>query len=200
MTETVPLTDDADSTSPLEGVIDSLPIGDVLARVDPVELARALIAVSRHGNLRRAVPPAMGDVVNVLLGRTDARPEPRDARFADATWHDNPLFRRLAQSYVVVSDAGTRLVDQADVDWQARSRGRFAVDALAATFAPPTFPPTNPAVLKRTFETGGLSLVRGLRHFGSDMRRNHSLPSSVDRRPFVVGGNLAVTPGAVVYR
>src|SRR5262249_32037864 len=34
----------------------------------------------------------------------------------------------------------------------------------------------------------------------NDVRRNRGMPSTVDRRPFSVGGNLAVTPGQVVHR
>jgi polyhydroxyalkanoate synthase len=34
----------------------------------------------------------------------------------------------------------------------------------------------------------------------SDWRHNGGMPSQVDTRPFIVGGNLAVTPGAVVHR
>ena len=34
----------------------------------------------------------------------------------------------------------------------------------------------------------------------SDLLHNGGLPSQVDRSEFVVGKNVAVTPGAVVYR
>ena len=38
------------------------------------------------------------------------------------------------------------------------------------------------------------------RNFVSDVRHNGGLPSQVDRSEFVVGKDVAVTPGAVVYR
>jgi polyhydroxyalkanoate synthase len=49
-------------------------------------------------------------------------------------------------------------------------------------------------------DTGGDSLVTGLRHLASDLRHNGGMPSTVDRGPFVVGETLAATPGSVVFR
>jgi polyhydroxyalkanoate synthase len=49
-------------------------------------------------------------------------------------------------------------------------------------------------------ETGGASLVTGLRQLVSDIRHNRGMPSQVDSGAFRVGENLALTPGAVVYR
>ena len=40
----------------------------------------------------------------------------------------------------------------------------------------------------------------GARNFVSDLRHNGGLPSQVDRSQFVVGKDVAVTPGAVVFR
>src|SRR5438477_73217 len=57
-----------------------------------------------------------------------------------------------------------------------------------------------PAVLKRAFETGGSSLVTGVRQLVDDLRHNGGLPSQVDRSAFTVGENLALSPGVVVYR
>jgi glycosyltransferase involved in cell wall biosynthesis len=46
-----------------------------------------------------------------------------------------------------------------------------------------------------------LAFVPGrARHFLHDMRRNRGMPSTVDTRPFSVGGNLAVSPGHVIHR
>src|SRR5262249_24479042 len=58
----------------------------------------------------------------------------------------------------------------------------------------------NPAALKKRVDTGGESFLRGLENFIGDLARNGGLPAQVDTRTFVVGKNLASTPGAVVYR
>jgi polyhydroxyalkanoate synthase len=71
---------------------------------------------------------------------------------------------------------------------------------LTTAAAPTNFLLTNPAALERAFETGGASLVRGLRNVGRDLLENKGMPRSVDRSHFVVGVSQAATPGAVVYR
>ena len=69
------------------------------------------------------------------------------------------------------------------------------LDALAPT----NFLLTNPAALKRAFETGGASVVRGARNFLDDLLTNGGMPRQVDTRPFELGVNLAATPGKVVF-
>ena len=58
----------------------------------------------------------------------------------------------------------------------------------------------NPAAVKRAFETGGVSLLRGTRNWLGDVVHNGGMPSTVDREAYQVGRDLAVTPGAVVDR
>jgi polyhydroxyalkanoate synthase len=123
-----------------------------------------------------------------------------DKRFADRAWTDNPAFFALRQVYL----AGTRLADDllaagagdAVDDAKAALASRFLLDALAPT----NFLLTNPAALKRAFETGGASLVAGAGHFVDDLLNNRGRPRQVDTRPFRIGHNLAATPGTVVFR
>jgi polyhydroxyalkanoate synthase len=183
-----------------DATVDSLPIGDVLGRIDPIEVARALVAVVRSGGVRSDAVRVASELIDVARGRSDASPDPRDGRFSDPAWANNPVFRRLMQNHLVLAAAGVRLVDRADVDWQKAARARWGVEAISATLAPSNFPITNPSALKRAFDTGGRSAVRGVHNFLSDVCRNRAMPRSVDRSPFVVGSNLAATPGAVVYR
>jgi polyhydroxyalkanoate synthase len=58
----------------------------------------------------------------------------------------------------------------------------------------------NPAALKRAMETGGKSVLRGLRNMARDVTTNRGMPRMVDTTPFKVGETLACSPGAVVYR
>ena len=52
----------------------------------------------------------------------------------------------------------------------------------------------NPAALKRVFDTGGQSLIDGLRNFIDDRWHNGGMPAQVDKRPFKVGETIATTP------
>ena len=79
-------------------------------------------------------------------------------------------------------------------------QARFVVNALTSALAPTNTLLGNPAALKRAFETGGRSVVRGLGHMVDDLRHNGGLPTQTDRSAFTVGTDLGVTPGAVVHR
>jgi polyhydroxyalkanoate synthase len=123
-----------------------------------------------------------------------------DRRFDDTAWRENPLYFFLQQLYLLQSEYVEDVVTAAKLpavdDAKARFATRFLVDALAPT----NTLPGNPAALRRAFETGGLSLVRGGRNFVHDVRHNGGWPSQVDATGFTVGKNMAVTPGKVVYR
>src|SRR4029450_11405022 len=56
------------------------------------------------------------------------------------------------------------------------------------------------AALKKALETGGASLGRGLINLLRDAATNGGMPAQVDKSAFEVGKNLAVSPGAVVFR
>ncbi len=58
----------------------------------------------------------------------------------------------------------------------------------------------NPAVIKKAFETGGMSLARGLTHMLGDIAHNGGMPSQVDKKAFEVGENIALSDGAVVFK
>jgi polyhydroxyalkanoate synthase len=137
------------------------------------------------------------------LGAEDRPPvelDPKDRRFADPTWRDNPAFYSLRLFYEAVGRLSDDLVDAAEADELTTGKARLATRFLLDAAAPTNFLPTNPAALKRAFETGGMSLVRGGGHFVDDVLHNEGRPRQVDTRPFTLGENLAATPSRVVYR
>ena len=136
----------------------------------------------------------------VALGRSDVAPGRRDRRFSDPAWTSNPLLRRAVQAYLVSSAALERVVDEADLSWRDEQRLRFLVQMVVDALAPSNSPLLNPSALKTAIDTGGRSYLSGLRHFLQDMRSEPRIPAMVDGSGFRVGGNLAVTEGAVVLR
>jgi polyhydroxyalkanoate synthase subunit PhaC len=143
------------------------------------------------------------DTLKALAGDSDIAPEPGDKRFNDPAWMENPIYKRVMQSYLVFRKAMNSLPDvngNAGGDWKAGAQERFGITLLTEALAPTNLLFLNPAALKRAFETGGASLLNGLRNFTTDLINNGGMPSQVDKRPFEVGKNLAVTPGAVVHR
>src|SRR6202045_782994 len=191
------------------------PEADVLASADSAGLGEATMAVlSRAARQPAAMaaatmrfwtsaamagPAATGRWLGLDMAPPVPVPE-GDKRFADRTWSDNPAFFAVRQGYL----AAARLVndvlaagagDPID-DGEAALATGFLIDALAPT----NFLLTNPAALKRAFETAGASVVTGAGHMVDDLVNNGGRPRQVDLRPFRVGENLAATPGQVVFR
>jgi polyhydroxyalkanoate synthase len=142
----------------------------------------------------------LGELIEVVVGRSDVAPDPRDKRFAHPAWAANPVYHRLVQAYLVETKALLDVVDEVGLDPKSRERARFAVTLLVEAAAPTNILLGNPSALAKAVETRGRSLINGARHLAYDVRRNGGMPSTVDTRPFTVGGNLAVTPGQVVHR
>ncbi|HEY3034744.1 MAG TPA: alpha/beta fold hydrolase, partial [Streptosporangiaceae bacterium] len=147
----------------------------------------------------KQVPWLAGELVKIALGRSGIGFEEGDRRFADVTWQENLFFRLLGHSYRLFEEWTGRMAGAADGPWDRQARTRYLANILAATLSPTNFFLTNPAALKRAFETGGLSVLRGGRNMVRDLARG-GMPQMVNREPFPVGEKLAGTPGAVVYR
>lgn len=77
---------------------------------------------------------------------------------------------------------------------------QFTARQLLDMAAPSNFLTTNPELQRRTREEGGQNLVRGGQNLAEDAMRlmTGGKPAAIEG--FKVGGNLAVTPGKVVYR
>jgi polyhydroxyalkanoate synthase len=135
----------------------------------------------------------------IFLGLSQRSLPEKDPRFADPAWQKNPLYKRVAQSYFAFCEA-VDSVATSHPDWRRRERDKFLAGILTSAVAPTNTLLGNPAALRRAIETNGESLLQGARNFANDIVRKQSLPAQVKRGEFVVGENLALTPGAVVFR
>ncbi len=143
------------------------------------------------------------DTVRILAGKSTRAPAKGDRRFADSAWSQNPAFRRLCQEYLSLCESVSHLVDDLESgrrSWQDAERARFVANILMSALAPTNFLASNPAALKRAFDTAGLSVAKGASQWWRDLRENGGMPSQTDRSAFQVGLDLAATPGAVVHR
>jgi polyhydroxyalkanoate synthase subunit PhaC len=134
-----------------------------------------------------------------LIGSAAIEPAKGDKRFRDPVWTSNPGYHALMQGYLAWSNGVAAWVDGLDVPARDKLRLRMATDLVSDALAPTNALLANPAALKVTLEQGGRNLVAGVQHFLRDMTANGGLPSTVDKSKFSVGGNLALTPGRVVY-
>ncbi|KPH60221.1 alpha/beta hydrolase [Novosphingobium sp. ST904] len=152
------------------------------------------------------------DLVNGVLGQYglgrgglkqdngEAQPElPRsDRRFADPEWRRQPFFAVLHQLYLLFADEVTRMAGAVEgLEPAKKAQLMFAARAVVDALSPANFPLTNPVALEAASRTKGESLVRGFENMLDDMRKGqltHTRPGA-----FVLGENIAVTPGKVVF-
>src|SRR5215510_8996911 len=167
--------------------------------LDPLEMLQSAADLMNPVAAARQMPWLTGELVKIPLGRSGISFAEGDRRFADVTWQDNPFFRLLGQSYRLFEEWAERMADAVDGPWDRQARTRYLASITTAMLSPTNFFWTNPAALKRAFETGGVSVLRGTRNMARDLSRG-GMPQMVNREPFPVGEKLACTPGAVVYR
>jgi polyhydroxyalkanoate synthase len=140
------------------------------------------------------------DTQSILTQSSDIAPDPKDRRFADTGWANNPFSKGMMQAYLSWADKVTNTVEELDLPDKDAARARLVSSILVDAMAPSNNFFINPAAMKTFFETGGKSALNGVQNLIKDMTENQGLPSSVDTSKFKVGENLAITPGDVVFR
>ncbi|WP_439550569.1 PHA/PHB synthase family protein [Falsiroseomonas sp.] len=140
----------------------------------------------------------MGDPVAPVIE------EPKgDRRFKDDAWRENEVFDFIRQSYLLSARYFTNVVQGAEgLDQKTAQKVDFYTRQFVDAMSPSNFLMTNPEVLRRTAETGGENLLKGLSNLLSDLERGKGQLRirMTDDTKFKVGENIAVTPGKVIYR
>ena len=172
---------------------------DAAAGMLPLDMVNALADLADPAAVAKEMPWLAEERAKIALGESDIAFDKRDKRFADEAWQTVPYFKLLGQSYRLFEMWMDRMYQQVEGTWQDKARARFAADVITAAVAPTNYLGTNPEAMRKAFETGGLSLMRGAQNMLHDMAKG-GMPSMIDRKQFTVGKDIAATPGAVVYR
>ncbi|MGD2139267.1 MAG: alpha/beta fold hydrolase [Burkholderiales bacterium] len=142
-------------------------------------------------------------IAGLLTGENQApciEPLPQDHRFRGEEWR-KPPFSIYYQAFLLLQQwwhnavAGVEGVSDHHQDVVSFS-ARQALDV----FSPSNYLLTNPEVLKATFSSGGMNLVRGVQNLFEDWERAVLGMPPVGTERFRVGKEVAVTPGKVIYR
>ncbi|MHB1221075.1 MAG: PHA/PHB synthase family protein [Gammaproteobacteria bacterium] len=123
-----------------------------------------------------------------------------DKRFVDKAWQQFP-FSFTYESFLLVQnwwDTATK--DVRGVNDHNENVVNFSVRQFLDMLSPSNSPFLNPEVLQKTMGSGGSNFVTGYENFIDDMRRQKENLPPAGSENFVIGENLACTPGKVVYR
>jgi polyhydroxyalkanoate synthase subunit PhaC len=191
------------------------PESDLFEDLDAAGFGEALTRAVAASLSRPAAPAGaalrlVGDLTRIpLVAATrwlgaEAEPplpvDPKDRRFADPAWSASPAYFSVRQTYLAACRFARDVVATAGLDDDTARKAAMATDLLLDALAPTNFLLTNPAAMKRAYDTAGASLAKGVRNFIDDLVNNEGRPRQVDAAAFKVGRDLAITPSKVVYR
>ena len=126
-----------------------------------------------------------------------------DRRFKDGAWKESEVFDFIKQSYLLSARYVHDVVTQVEgLDPKTAQKVDFYSRQFIDAMSPTNFLLTNPEVLRRTAETGGENLLRGLTNLLGDLERGRGRLAvrMTDPGAFQLGGNIGVSPGKVVFQ
>ena len=129
--------------------------------------------------------------------------DPKDRRFKDDAWKENEVFDFIKQSYLLSARYVQDVVTQVDgLEPQTARKVDFYARQFIDAMSPTNFLLTNPEVLRRTAETGGENLLRGLNNLLADLERGRGKLTikMTDMDAFKLGENIGVSEGQVVFQ
>lgn len=162
-------------------------------------LRMAAALATKPVTLTRRGAGLAAELAKIGVGASELEPGPKDKRYADPAWTENPLLHRLVQAHIAAGGTAADLVEDAGLDWADHERIQFAVSNVVDALAPSNSL-LNPALWQEARKTGGASIVSGVRRLVGDLASKPRVPSMVEPDAFTVGEDVACTPGAVVLR
>jgi polyhydroxyalkanoate synthase len=130
-------------------------------------------------------------------------PKQGDKRFKNEAWEENPVFDFIKQSYLLTADYIHSTVRRAEgLDDLTAKKIDFYTRQFIDAMSPTNFAATNPEVIKKTLESRGQNLLKGLHNLLDDLSRGKGNLSikMTDMDAFKLGENIATTPGKVIFQ
>ena len=121
-----------------------------------------------------------------------------DRRFASPEWRSSPIYDYVRQAYLLNSQFIRELVELFPAsDGKAKDRARFLARQYIDALSPANFAATNPEFIRLALDTQGKCITDGINNLIGDFGKGRV--SISDESAFEVGGNLAMTPGSVIF-
>jgi polyhydroxyalkanoate synthase len=203
-------------TVPFEGFDRALHaiLGRATRAVSPTSLLLAytdwmshlLLSPAKQAHLVQKALRKAHRLASYLPGAVSGQAEPciepleQDRRFNHPDWQRWP-FNAIYQSFLLTQQWWWNATTEVrGVSRHNEEIATFVARQLLDIFSPSNFPLTNPEVLRRTIQTGGLNLFQGWTNWLEDFQRIQSGQRPAGAENFQVGKNVAVTPGKVIFR
>lgn len=134
---------------------------------------------------------------NFISGTMNFEPQ-EDRRFDSSEWSNLPIFDFIKQSYLLTADVLNKSTDTVPVEGKQKEKLKFYTQYLIDAMSPSNFVTLNPEVLKEAMDTKGQSLVDGLQNLLADLEKGRI--TMTDESAFVLGENIGVSEGSVVFK
>ena len=177
------------------------PAGDIAETSKAVAAAAApwTKAAAELGALQMSMfQQLMAPWLAVLPGGAAGTEPIKDRRFAGEAWTKDPRFEAVARTYLAQTEAMFKALDAAPIDERSKAQWGFALRQITDAVSPANNLATNPEALQLAMETGGASLVEGMKLFTEDVAQGRV--QMTDSTAFEVGRNVCTTPGSVVFQ
>ncbi|MGO8737359.1 PHA/PHB synthase family protein [Rhodoblastus sp.] len=171
----------------------------------PAALTPAVADVVSHaatapGYLAETAEDALRQSLRVIEAGGKPSPEKGDHRFSDPVW-GAPPFNFFASNFLLVEE----WLNKAILHTPGASEHHAKLAAFAArqwldAFSPSNLPWTNPEVLHAALKEGGANFLHGYENWLEDVRGALDPKAAQSSDEYVVGRDVAVTPGKVVLR
>ena len=100
------------------------------------------------------------NLFEISVGSSTIAADKKDARFQDEAWTSNPLYKRLSQAYLAMTDAVEKMIPE-DLASDEKARAQLAVSVVTTALSPTNTLLGNPEAMTKTLESGGSNLARG---------------------------------------
>ncbi len=128
-----------------------------------------------------------------------------DKRFSNELWTIHPFFEFLAKSHLILENYTEKAIDLSRINAKnkkAINQLHYLLEQVMGAISPSNYLFTNPVLLQEVILTHGDSLIKGLQNLERDLSKdpNHLLIPMVNREHYILGENIATTPGKVIFQ